>query len=192
MSSHLRMAALTAAAGIIVAVIAAAGHVRAAADDSTSAFHRAASVLHSPRCANCHTLTDFPRQGDDRHPHLFNVRRGGEDRGATAFACTTCHGRANNVSSGVLGAEEDWRLPPLSMGWEGLSEAELCRHLKDPARNGGRTGAAVIEHLHTSLVKWAWMPGKDIHGRDRSLPPLSYEDFVKAMESWVTSGAQCP
>ncbi len=28
-----------------------------------------ASVLRHPRCMNCHTFTEFPRQGDDRHRH---------------------------------------------------------------------------------------------------------------------------
>ena len=43
------------------------------------------SVLTHPRCINCHTLAPaflnntnlrFPRQADDRHPHLFNVVAG--------------------------------------------------------------------------------------------------------------------
>jgi hypothetical protein len=102
------------------------------------------SVLTSPRCQNCHTLTDFPRQGDDRHPHRFNVVRGDGGHGAKGLPCFACHGRANNTSSGVPGADEDWHLAPLSMGWEGQSPALRCAHLKDPLRNGGRSGAAVI------------------------------------------------
>src|SRR5262249_19621752 len=46
------------------------------------------SVLTSPRCINCHTVKssklppygpypqDYPRQGDDRHPHHYTVLRG--------------------------------------------------------------------------------------------------------------------
>jgi len=33
-------------------------------------------VLRHPRCMNCHSQGDFPRQGDDGHPHTMNVRRG--------------------------------------------------------------------------------------------------------------------
>src|SRR5215510_6394899 len=40
------------------------------------------SVLTHPRCINCHTATDYPRQGDDRHIHQFRVVRGPDDRGA--------------------------------------------------------------------------------------------------------------
>jgi hypothetical protein len=109
-----------------------------------------------------------------------------------ALHCATCHGRANNLTSGVPGADEDWRLAPLSMGWEGLTRAELCGHLKDPAHNGGRTGAAIIGHLHTHLVAWAWQPGTDPHSRARSLPPLPYADFIEAAESWVAKGEACP
>ena len=109
-----------------------------------------------------------------------------------ALNCATCHGRANNPASGVPGADEDWRLAPLSMGWEGLNSSELCSHLKDPARNGGRTGAAIIDHLHTHLVAWAWQPGIDPHGRARSTPPLAYADFVAAAQDWVAKGEACP
>ena len=50
------------------------------------------------------TLTAFPRQGDDRHRHVFNVARGSADRGAPGLPCATCHGQANNAASGVPGA----------------------------------------------------------------------------------------
>ena len=90
------------------------------------------------------------------------------------------------------GADEDWRLAPLAMGWEGLSEAALCRQLKNPDHNGGRTGAGIIDHLRSDLVKWAWSPGSDTRGRARSVPPLPYADFLKAATDWVASGAECP
>jgi hypothetical protein len=62
------------------------------AQQSVAAFETVAKVLASPRCQNCHTLRNFPRQGDDRHPHLFNMTRGGADRGAPGLPCSTCHG----------------------------------------------------------------------------------------------------
>jgi hypothetical protein len=136
-------------------VLVAAGAVMAADTRETSlqAFAVMDSVLTSPRCQNCHTSTAFPRQGDDRHPHRFNVVRGDNGHGAKGFPCSSCHGRANNPSSGVPGADEDWHLAPLSMGWEGLRPSLRCIHLKDPRRNGGRSGAAVIDHLQTPLVR---------------------------------------
>ena len=42
------------------------------------------SVLRHPRCMNCHSRGDFPRQGNDSHPHTMNVRRGPEGHGVTA------------------------------------------------------------------------------------------------------------
>lgn len=170
--------------------LAGAAEVDAVA--SAASFERMATVLTSPRCQNCHTLTSFPRQGDDRHPHRFNVGRGPEGKGLAALHCATCHGRANNAASGVPGADEDWRLAPLSMGWEGLTSAELCNHLKDPSRNGGRTGAAIIDHLHTHLVTWAWQSGTDPHGHTRATPPVAYADFIEAAQAWVAKGEACP
>src|SRR5438132_5723267 len=161
------------------------------AQPSAAAFATVASVLMSPRCQNCHTLTEFPRQGDDRHPHLFNVRRGSADHGAPGLPCSACHGQANNATSGVPGAPEVWRLAPVSMGWEGLSAMELCRHLNDPLLNGHRSGAEIIEHLKSPLVMWSWSPGIDPRGRPRSVPAIAYADFIGAAETWVTTGAAC-
>src|SRR5713226_3368308 len=42
------------------------------------------SVLRNPRCMNCHSQGDFPRQGDDGHQHAMNVRRGPDGHGVTA------------------------------------------------------------------------------------------------------------
>jgi hypothetical protein len=55
----------------------------------------------------------------------------------------------------------------------------LCRHLKDPKRNGGRSAAAVIDHRAMYLVTWAWSPGTDDHGGQRSPPPLPYAYFLR-------------
>jgi hypothetical protein len=162
------------------------------AQQSAAAFETVAKVLASPRCQNCHTLTNFPRQGDDRHPHLFNVRRGGADRGAPGLPCSTCHGQSNNAASGAPGALETWRLAPVSMGWEGLSAIDLCQHLKDPRHNGRRSGAEIIDHLKSHLVMWNWSPGTDPRGHPRSAPPIAYPDFIRAAETWVRTGTACP
>jgi hypothetical protein len=106
--------------------------------------------------------------------------------------CVTCHGKSNNRDSGVPGSDDDWHLAPLSMGWQGLSRRELCVHLKDPKRNGGRSGAGVIDHLKTHLVGWAWEPGIDAGGVARSVPPLGYAAFLRAAQTWVAGGQPCP
>lgn len=159
---------------------------------SIAAFDLMAQVMTSPRCQNCHTLTGFPRQGDDRHRHAMNVQRGIDGMGAVGMRCSTCHSRANYAASGVPGADEAWRLAPLSMGWEGRSKGALCRQIKDPKHNGGRSGADVIDHLKTHLVVWAWSPGASAHGHARTQPPISHEAFLEAAETWVATGQACP
>ena len=192
----MRGMALTAVlVGLAVLLMGVAfSHAAPGTDRATSlaAFEQMAPVLTSPRCVNCHTKTNFPREGDDSHADLFGVSRGPHDMGAPGLHCATCHGRANNVASGVPGADDDWRLAPLSMEWEGLTPAQICRELKDPARNGHRTGAQVIEHLATPFVKWGWAPGHDIHGKPRSTPPVAYDVFLKAAQTWVATGEACP
>jgi len=56
----------------------------AAAKSDGALFVEFVSVLRHPRCMNCHSRGDFPRQGDDGHPHTMNVRRGPEGHGVTA------------------------------------------------------------------------------------------------------------
>lgn len=161
---------------------------RAAA--SRAYFMRAATVLQHPRCMNCHTAQNFPRQGEDGHPHIMQVRRGPSDSGTAALPCSTCHQKSNSAS-GVPGVEA-WHLPPLRMAWEGLTIGEICRSLTDPAK-GGMTPGRLIEHMATDhLVAWAWQPGPDLTGKPRSTPPLSHAEFVEVVGQWVETGAVCP
>jgi hypothetical protein len=180
-----------AGAALLLAVMAASAQSPRMDSANGVLFNRIAPVLQHPRCMNCHTRVDYPRQGDDRHRHSMNIRRG-DGHGAAAMRCTSCHGRANNAASGVPGADEDWHLAPLSMGWEGLGAAEICRNLTDPSKNGGRSGAQVIDHLHTPLVRWAWSPGWTSQGIARQSPPLDHAAFIAAAQAWIAAGAPCP
>ena len=43
-----------------------------------AAWQQIYAVLTHPRCLNCHTATNYPQQGNDRHRHFANVVRGRE------------------------------------------------------------------------------------------------------------------
>jgi hypothetical protein len=178
---------------IIVAVLAAGvwlqpGFAKVPADNkSVAAFRIVESVVAHPRCANCHSTSNWPTQGDDRHRHTFNVLRGDDGRGAMGMKCATCHLDHNQEAGNVPGTK-DWHMAPLSMGWAGLSGGLLCKALLDPTRNGGRSGEKVIEHLRADpVVLWAWTPG----GK-RTIPPVSHDRFMVAAQAWIGKGAQCP
>jgi hypothetical protein len=150
-------------------------------------FEDIAPVLQSPRCMNCHTVTSFPRQGDDRHRHSQNVSRGADNHGAAGLKCSTCHVDHNQASSGVPGAPK-WGLAPLSMAWEGLSVANLCKVLKDPTKNGGRSIDDLVSHMtEDPLVQWAWNPGGG-----RMPPPVAQSAFHDLVRQWAAAGAECP
>jgi hypothetical protein len=71
---------------------------------------------------------------------------------------------------------------------QGETAGQFCRQLKDPAKNGHRTLAQIIEHVSSDeLVGWGWNPGDG-----RTLPPLSRSEFAAAMKIWVDNGAACP
>lgn len=177
-------AAVTIAAG---ALLVASGANRE--DAGWQAFSEVASVLTHPRCLNCHIPGDAPLQGDEGRPHNMNVRRAADGRGTPVARCTNCHQAANPFARNAPPGAPDWRLPPpqTKMAWKGLNTAEICRSLKDPTRNGGRSLAQLVEHLTSDrTVNWAWNPGSG-----RKPPLLSHEDFVRQFVLWTESGAPC-
>jgi len=170
-------------------LVAAAGCRRseAAPSPAPSAFDPVASVVTHPRCINCHQ-DESPRQTDLRFTHRPLVVRGADGHGAPAQRCQTCH-QATNTADGFVPGVATWGLAPVSMLWEGKTKTEICAEMKDPGRNGGRrTGEEIIEHMKTDpLVLWAWNPGAG-----RTTPPLTHDQFVEALEAWVSAGMPCP
>lgn len=159
-------------------------------DDAAArrAFLEAAPIFAHPRCTNCHHRGEGPRQGNAQRVHLLNVKRGAEGRGNNAQPCVSCH-KAQNTSGGSIPGAPDWRMPPPGRaGWDGMTPAEICAAIKDPARNAGLTPAQVVTHLEKdALVAWAWQPGGA-----RSRPPIAREAFIAAMRVWSENGAACP
>jgi hypothetical protein len=150
-------------------------------------FEPIASVLIHPRCINCHQA-DSPTQTDAKIRHRPLMVRGADGHGSPAQPCQTCH-QTTNTADGFVPGAADWHLAPLSMLWEGKTKSQICQQIKDPARNGGRhTGEEVIEHMKVDpMVLWAWNPGAN-----RTLPPLTHEQLLKALETWVAAGMPCP
>ena len=165
--------------------------------EGLAAWQQVFSVLTHPRCINCHTATNYPQQGDDRHRHFANVVRGPAGGGVPALQCFTCHQEANAESTGVPGAQ-DWRLAPLSMKWQDLndkilSSAEVCKAVTDRSKNNNLDGAGLLKHHEEEpLVLWAFQPGRGIDDSMRRLPPLTHEQFVEATRKWVEAGTPCP
>jgi cytochrome c5 len=157
---------------------------------SQAAFLRAWTVFDSPRCKNCHPAGDAPLQGDDSHIHIQNVKRGADGHGLYGMTCHTCHQDANLPGANMPPGNPKWSLPPAKtkMVIEGETPGQFCRQLKDPAKNGNRSLAQIMEHVsQDDLVGWGWNPGDG-----RTLPPLNRPDFVAAMQQWVDNGAACP
>ena len=165
--------------------------------DGLAAWQKVYSVLTSPRCINCHTATNYPQQGDDRHRHFANVIRGPAGKGVPGLNCLSCHQETNADSTGVPGGH-NWHLAPLSMRWQdandrALSSAAVCRALVDRAKNNDMDGPALLKHHEEEpLVLWAWNPGVRPDGSARSLPPLSHTEFVAATRTWVEARMPCP
>jgi mono/diheme cytochrome c family protein len=178
-----------------VRAIRAASPATGSADKSDAAaaqaaFNRAWTVFVSPRCQNCHPSGDAPLQGDDSHVHIQDVKRGSDGKGVYGMKCSTCHQATNLPGANMPPGNPNWHLPPadLKMVIQGETAGQFCRQLKDPAKNGHRTLAQIIEHVSSDpLVGWGWDPGDG-----RSLPPLNRPEFVAAMKAWVDNGAACP
>jgi hypothetical protein len=154
---------------------------------SVALFNEAAKVLQHPRCMNCHPATERPTQTDFMRPHRPWVVRGADGHGAAGLQCSTCHHRANFDHASVPGHPE-WHLAPASMAWQGKTLRQICAQIKDRARNGNRSLAALLHHVsEDTLVGWAWSPGVG-----RTPAPGSQMEFGELMKAWIESGAHCP
>jgi len=157
---------------------------------SASAFTAAYAVFQSPRCLNCHPRGDRPLQGDDSHVHAQDVQRGTDGAGMYAEKCAACHGSTNVAGAHMPPGAPGWHLAPKEspLAFQGVSAHDLCRQLLDPRQNGGRSIAEVLEHVeHAPLVSWAWDPGEG-----RTPPPLSHDEFVRLVRTWIDGGCKCP
>jgi hypothetical protein len=154
---------------------------------SRALFLEASRVLLHPRCVNCHPDGNIPHQRMQLALHDPPVQRGSNDQGVPGMECGTCHQDRNQPLTRVPGAP-NWHLAPLEMAWVGKSAAYICKQLKDPARNGGKSLAQIVEHnAHDKLVGWGWEPGAD-----REPAPGTQQQFGELTAAWVETGAECP
>lgn len=158
-------------------------------DENAILFNTVMDVLTHQRCINCHPSNNVPKQGEDSHPHRFDISRNNIE---AATNCNTCHQDSNNDFSGVPGAPH-WALAPHNMRWEGLSRIEIAKSILDPQKNGNRSREELMHHLtEHELVMWAWEPGKDLNGQTRETPPVPKAKFISAVKKWIESGAIIP
>ena len=155
-----------------------------------AAFLSVVPVLKHPRCLNCHATGDFPRQGDDSHPHAQNVKRGPDGNGKFGQKCSACHQEQNVAGPNMPPGAPHWHLPPANMPmiWEGKTAGQICQQLKDPKQNNGKSVAQIVQHVtEDKLVLWGWNPGDG-----RTLPPMGHAEFAAKFAEWARYGAACP
>jgi hypothetical protein len=169
-------------------------HISDRAARSRALFAEAAKVITSPRCMNCHPAGDNPSQGDNEHVHKPAAFRGEAGVGVPGLPCAACHTDKNfplsvgEASYQSIPGHPRWGLAPIEMAWQGKSPDQICRQIKDPAHNGGRSLALLQEHMaKDDLVGWAWHPGPG-----RRPAPGTQEEFGVIIAAWTESGAECP
>jgi hypothetical protein len=156
------------------------------------AFETVREVLQHPRCQNCHIPGNAPLQYDQGLPHAMNVQRGRDGLGAVAMNCSGCHQTSNLPAEYGLRSPPgapNWHLPPenMKMVFINLPSSELCRVLKDPKRNGGKTAEQLVKHVaEDKLVLWGWDPGGE-----RAPVSVPHAQFVAAFKDWVSAGMPC-
>jgi hypothetical protein len=154
---------------------------------SLALFGEVGKVIQHPRCLNCHPATERPTQTEKMTPHMPLVVRGDGGIGASGLRCITCHHEKNFDPANVPGNPK-WSLAPEEMAWQGRTLGQICRQLKDPARNGGKTMAQMEEHMaKDELVGWGWHPGGN-----RAPAPGTQAQFGALFKAWAASGAVCP
>jgi hypothetical protein len=173
---------------MLAALSAVFGQPASDREQSVAAFRQIAQVMRSPRCMNCHTATEFPRQGEHGRRHDQLVMRGEDGKGAAPMLCIACHSETNSPDGYAPGAPE-WHLAPPQMNWErARGDKDLCEGLLDLKRNGNRLAKGIVIHmLNDPLVQWAWTPG-----RARTPPPIGQDEFHALLQRWEATGAACP
>ena len=156
---------------------------------------------------NCHPSGEHPLQGADHRIHFPPAQRAG-----LGDSCAACH-TDRNVTMHVTASFQSipghprWGVAPLSMAWQGKSIGEICRQLKDTARNGGRDLALLQEHIaKDDLVAWGWTPGpgrepapgsQDIAGQadksvDRQRRGMPVNPYLQGFASLISSDVISP
>jgi hypothetical protein len=127
-------------------------HVGDVAARSIALFTEAGKVLTHPRCVNCHPAGDRPLQGEAGAGRLHQppVARGHDGHGTPTMRCAMCHQHTNYDPAGVPG-HPHWHLAPREMAWQNKTLGEICRQIKDPARNGGRSLEELLMHMGAEL-----------------------------------------
>ena len=157
--------------------------------ESVRAFMQVYTVLMHPRCMNCHPAGDQPLQGDDSHTHIMNVQRGKDGKGLYALKCSNCHQPTNVAGLHTPPGNPKWQLPPadMKMVFQGKSARDLALQIMDYNKNGHKNKEQLLEHARDTLVKAGWDMGEG-----RPAPPLTYNEFVKAWDTWIEKGGYAP
>jgi hypothetical protein len=157
--------------------------------ESVQAFMQVYKVLMSPRCMNCHPAGDAPLQGDDSRIHIMKVQRGKDGTGVYAVKCSNCHQPTNVPGLHTPPGNPKWQLPPanMKMVFQGKKPRELALQIMDYNRNGHKNKAQLLEHGRDTLVKAGWNMGEG-----RIPPPLSYDAFLTAWDTWIKKGGYAP
>jgi hypothetical protein len=157
--------------------------------ESVQAFMQVYKVLTSPRCMNCHPAGDAPLQGDDSRIHIMKVQRGKDGTGVYAVKCSNCHQPTNVPGLHTPPGNPKWQLPPanMKMVFQGKKPRELALQIMDYNRNGHKNKIQLLEHGRDTLVKAAWNMGEG-----RMPPPLSYDAFLMAWDTWIKKGGYAP
>jgi hypothetical protein len=157
--------------------------------ESVEAFMQVYKVLMSPRCINCHPAGDYPLQGDDSHIHTMNVQRGKRGTGVYALKCSNCHQPTNVPGLHTPPGNPKWQLPPadMKMVFQGKTPHQLALQIMDYKQNGHKNKKQLLEHARDTLVKAGWNMGEGV-----TPPPLSYDAFLTAWDTWINKGAYAP
>jgi cytochrome c553 len=174
------------------------GYVAPKSSGGTPEWQAIYNVMVSPRCINCHSMADYPRQTDDRYPHVYHIERGEDDKGIEMKRCNQCHGMRNDPVNGAPG-RMDWHMAPVQKTTESSpgvpkGDHQLCVDVKDKSKNGNRDFAQLLDFIETDpFIMWAWDPGVRANGKMRTTPPMAtHDEFLSTVKRWIADGAPCP
>ena len=167
--------------------------------DAVRAFAKMMPVFRHPRCANCHGDFDIL---SDQHTGAASARSSGLDprslltapqRKALHAGCDSCHDNIRGSMTRLDGTQlSGWLVAPQPMLWNGKSDEELCKQIKQ----FDRTGREFIDHLErdhgeVQFIDAAFVGDRALGAALESFdlriqpPPGTKAQFVALARKWV-------
>ena len=146
---------------------------KALSNQNDDDFNTMMNVLTHQRCVNCHPNDHIPKQGDDSHPHYFDMARGEDD----PFYFRKVQGWIKTQREELSSARKDLRQKAKGSEARVASHQAYIRNLERYLRDGDYIDDYYGEYQQ-NRIKWRRVvPAYDANGNAKRTHGVFYSDI---------------